>query len=114
VPEEELTMRPTFGTDLTSFLGVAIGAAAGVALTAALSRGAPAPVSHEVHQEGDHSISVHVVPRRKVWLESDVVIQSKLLEAEVETERARLEAGKMHLQLEPRIRVERERVERRR
>jgi hypothetical protein len=121
-------MKPSFGTDLVSFMGVALGAVAGVALTAALVTQRSHDSHHDVHFDGGHSISVvvghdekhhevvvgdHFVHREA--MPGDEVFISELIEAEIQAERARLEGEKIRLRLEPRIRVERrEREERRR
>jgi hypothetical protein len=104
-------MKPSFGTDIISFLGVALGAVAGLALTAAVVT-QRSHASHEHHEHGDmhfdvsHAISVdvgHNVKRYKAI--GDEVFISELIEAELEAEQARLEGEKIRLRVGPRIEI---------
>jgi hypothetical protein len=112
-------MKPSFGTDIISFMGVALGAAAGLALTAAIvTERSHADHHHDVHVDGDHAISVVVghdenhhkvvvgdrFMRRKAIMGEEVHI-SELIEAELEAEQARLEGEKIRLRVGPRIEV---------
>lgn len=109
-------MKPSFATDIISFMGVALGAAAGLALTAAIVTRSH-DSRHDVHFDSNHFISVavgHDVKHNKVMAGDEVFI-SELIEAEIEAEQARLEGERIRLRVEPRMRIERrEREERRR
>jgi hypothetical protein len=109
-------MKPSFGTDLTSFLGIAIGTAAGIGLTAAFVTGRASHAHDDIHYDGRHSVSVVVDHHgeHQAVMEHEQAYFSKLHQLELAREKARLEGRRLQVRVEPRIRVERREPEQRR